>query len=296
MRTTSLIPRLSALLMALLLLAGACGGGDDANDEVSADGDAEQVDDEADDNDASEGDGESKATTTTVAAGGGAASGGYGGGASGSGGSSGGGGGGGGAAAGTVQPTQPGKYHITVDGTQKVGAQSGDMPDETLEVKPPNGAVQTHVTTSDDGSSRMELELEFRGDGVYIRRISTSQQGVSKTFVFDPPALTAPASATPGQKWSWSSTSDDGKTALKGEFEVLETDARVTIGGQEISTYKLRSVITTSGDIESQSIEMQWISAEHRLIVKTEGTSSGTFGPFSFSSEYRTQLDSLTPS
>ena len=295
MRTTSLIPRLSALLMALLLLAGACGGGDDANDEVSADGDAEQVDDDADDNDASEGDGESKATTTTAASGGGAASEGYGGGATGSDGSSGG-GGGGGAAAGTVQPTQPGKYHITVDGMQKVGAQSGDMPDETLEVKSPNGAVQTHVNTSDDGSSRVELELEFRGDGVYIRRISTSQQGVAKTFVFDPPALTAPASATPGQKWSWSSTSDDGKTALKGEFEVLETDARVTIGGQEISTYKLRSVITTSGDIESQSIEMQWISAEHRLIVKTEGTSSGTFGPFSFSSEYRTQLDSLTPS
>jgi hypothetical protein len=169
------------------------------------------------------------------------------------------------------------------------------MPDNTLEVKPANGAVQVHVTTADDGS-RTELELEFRSDGVYLRRVAVSEPGFSKTFVFDPPALTAPASATQGQKWSWSTTSEDGKTALKGEFEVLATDARVTIGGQEISTYKLRSVITATGDLESTRNDIQWVSADHRLIVKTEGTFQAKLGPFSRSSEYRTQLDSLTPS
>lgn len=300
-------PRWLAVLAAVLLLFGACSSGDDESDvdasgsgsessdqaDDTADGADTGADGSSDDGDGGEGEGTDGSTS--------GASGGTGGGAPGGAPAAGGGAGGGEAAGGgqpsspTAQPAAAGTYHYTVDGTAKQGTTEEDLPDATLKVSAPEGGRQRNVQTADDGSSRQELVLEYKDDAVYLHELSISQSGVNKVWKFSPAQVAFPNATAPGTKWGWTGTSTDGKTKLDATFEITGAE-RLTIGGQAVDTIAIHTVTTTSGDIQSTTDETWWVAPSHRLIVKSAGSTTGSFGPFTFSSQHTSVLDSLNPS
>lgn len=88
--------------------------------------------------------------------------------------------------------------------------------------------------------------------------------------------------------------STDGLTTVKGDFEVLRTEA-VDVGGQMVDCVVVQGVVATSGDFTSTSRMTTWWSPEHRLVAQRHTKTDGTFGGQRFTGDITEKLASTTP-
>jgi hypothetical protein len=208
------------------------------------------------------------------------------------GGATGGGGGGsasptGGAAA--IKPATPGSYTYKTTGNSSFGPVNETS---TLKVDPPSGSDQHSAQTGQQGGT--ETVLRYQADGVYLVSLKLSGQ-ITKEFRLNPPGLALPQPATVGRTWSWTATSTDGKTSVKSDFKVLRTET-IAVGGEQVPTVVLETVVTTSGDLVSTSKGTRWVSEAYRLTVREDSQMQGTYSGFSFNSTTSSLLQSTKPS
>lgn len=291
-------------LVAVLLVAAGCGGGDGDGEEAS--------DRRATTTSPGGGDGESTTTAfdldeaTTTTAGGSTGT------VSGSGGDTGaagtpttaGGSSAPGPAGGTsaIAPPAAGTYRYRLTGSGTVGPTPQQVDEEaTLAVEPPNGSRQRSVQRTSQGSTT--TVLEYRADGVFLVELAVDQSGVRLRFAPPQPVLAVPAPAAEGQTWAFDMTSDDGCVNSHTDGRVGAASEPQDVGGQRLDAARL-DVSTTlkptgkagcSALDATQQVRM-WVSAEHRLVLREEETTRGTFSGFPFTSETTAVLQSTTPS
>ena len=192
--------------------------------------------------------------------------------------------------------TRAGTYTYTLSGksTSPLGAQdvSGTG---TLAVDAPKGFSQHSTQSGKDGSQ--EMTVDVRSGGLYLAEIKIASQGFNEDFQPQPPVLYFPADYSQGRKWSWTTTSTDGKYTLHVTSTISSTSSSVTVGGKSQHALIVDSTlhITGSGfDITTQ--QRDWVSTAYALVLKEHATTSGTAYGASFSSDVTRILRSTTPS
>ena len=306
---------LAAVSIATALALPACGGGSDEADQVSSRATTTST----------AGDG---ATTTTAASGeapseGGAAAGGSGSGSAGGQTSAGGtdpgtggggstpsgsssGGGGTPAAASAPAPAKAGTYRYDTDGsTTTSGAvnQTRELPSvTTLKIEAADGTRQRSVRDmrDDEGDGTVTTTvLQYRADGVYLEslKIQATTAGFTVTYDFRPsPAkLVAPAGTEVGDHLEFSMESTDGSIQADVAVDVQARET-LTIGGQSVDTFKVRTHTTFEGDVEGESTSTSNMSPTHSLTVREHSVSDARLGITESHTEYTATLQSLNPS
>lgn len=195
----------------------------------------------------------------------------------------------------TLAPAQPGSYRYAVSGSYRTTAGTRQPPPEAfLVIDPPQGADQREARDGGGGQGSQETVVRYGPDGVLVVRSSISSPQGSKEFRPDPPVLQQPWPTQPGRQWSWQMKSTDGLTTVKGDFEVLRTEA-VDVGGQMVDCVVVQGVVATSGDFTSTSRMTTWWSPEHRLVAQRHTKTDGTFGGQRFTGDITEKLASTTP-
>ena len=190
-------------------------------------------------------------------------------------------------------PVPPGTYLYRVSGTARTSTGSFDVPPEAqLVVDPPQGADQRQTRKSDQGD--LEQVLRFSGDGIRLVRQKVAAPQGSKEFRPEPPVVTVPHPLSPNQHWSWEMKSEDGLTTLKADLTALRRED-VMVGGETVSTWVLRVVTSTSGDVTSNGTTTLWYSPHHRLVAKSHSQMKGTFGGVQYESDTTEELTSTKP-
>ena len=187
---------------------------------------------------------------------------------------------------GTYRYAMTGSFTSTLTGTQPRDGES------TLVVDPPSGTDQHSVRRSLTRTTDQVLRLQG-GDALLVS-LRLVYEGIDKEVRPSPPGLALPGDAGPGSHWSWRAVSTDTKTTVDSSFRVLRTED-VTVGPDRVEALVVELVLTITGDIVSTSRQMLWISTRHRLIVRQDDTTQGTFGAIAFSGATSETLQSLTP-
>ena len=201
----------------------------------------------------------------------------------------------------SITPRQAGTYHYDTSGQTTYGGGFSQQPpsDTTLTVDPPNGAVQRSVRDMRDSQgngSVTETWLEFRSDGVYLDRVKTTTQFGPYSNVLDlapkQPVLVAKPGAGPGAHTEFAMTGSN--TTVHVTIDVIRKD-RLTIGGQAVDTYLVRTHSTFSGDVQGESTADTWFTPDRLLPVKEHVVTDAKTSAGSSHSEYRAELKQLSP-
>lgn len=192
-------------------------------------------------------------------------------------------------------PLPPGTYGYRQTGSAKVGAQSYDSPPEGKAVADAAGGDGKQVVHRyiDPNGEPSDTTLRFGPDGIFILETVLRMGETEITCTFDPP-LPAP---------SWPPVVG-GKASGHGECGAFTTDVTseiteartVSLDGKTYDAVVLESTITTSGQVESTSHQVDWFVPELRISAHSETDSKGTFGTFTFESSGTADLLSATPS
>ena len=191
-------------------------------------------------------------------------------------------------------PLAPGTYHYRQEGSTKVGADSYDSPPEgTSVVDAPNadGTQVVHRYIDPEGKPS-DATMRFGPDGIFMLETVVRAGGTEVRCTFDPPLATPAWPPTVGATSSGHGECGSFTTDVKSEI----TEARsVTLDGRTYDAVVVRSTITTTGQFQSTSNQVDWFVPELRLSTHTETTSKGSFGAFTFESTGSSDLLSATP-
>lgn len=179
-----------------------------------------------------------------------------------------------------------GNFTATLGGTQ---ARNGEV---TLTVDPPVGTDQRSVRTGFGRTTEQVLRRE--GNDALLVSLRLTDQGIDKEVRPSPPGLALPGDAAPGRRWSWRAVSSDGRTTVDSAFTVVREED-VGVGADRVPALVVEVVLTITGDVVSTSKQTLWISAAHRLVVRQDDDTRGSFGLISFSGSSTEILRSLTP-
>jgi len=272
-----------ALVVGVLVVAAACGGGGDDDDvaeddlpattttvaEAEAEGSTTTAAVAASTTTAATGDG----PATTVAASGGAAA---------------------PQEVAGPAPLAPGTYHYRQTGEIKAGPQTYPFPPEgTAEVEPAD-ADGTQLVRRFIDPEQPPIETRIRFDRAGILLVETSGGGGPTGFrcTFDPPLTLVAWPPTVGHTASGEADCEN----VHITYEVRITgQVPVTIDGATYEAFVMESTVTTTGDLESTSEQLDHFVAELRQSVHTESTSEGTFRGVQFSATSTSDLVSATP-
>lgn len=190
-------------------------------------------------------------------------------------------------------PPAPGTYRYTQSGSTKLGALSYEPdPQGTLVIERArlqgSGQAQRQVRTISDRNEITSVYL-FTAKAVTLTYIS--QQGVECA---PEPALTAvqlplEIDAT----WKSTGTCGDLTADLSGQVMAEET---LTIAGERVKVFRihLASEIRSTGFFQTTGIKA-WLSPDHRLVVRSEEASRGSFNGAPFESTLNAEIVELTP-
>ena len=191
-------------------------------------------------------------------------------------------------------PLAPGTYHYRQTGSTKVGADSYESPPEgTSEVDPPNadGTQVVHRYIDPEGKPS-DATMRFGPDGIFMLETVVRAGGTEVRCTFDPPLATPAWPPTVGA--TSSGHGECGSFTTDVTSEITETRS-VTLDGRTYDAVVVRSTITTSGQFESTSSQVDWFVPELRMSAHSETTSKGSFGAFTFESAGSSDLLSATP-
>lgn len=197
------------------------------------------------------------------------------------------------AAAANPVGTRPGSYTYDTSGTVTAGAPQQVSGSATLRVDPVSAGRQHTVLEGEQG--RTETDVLLKGDGTYVTRLVITNPAFSKDFRPSPAALLVPTPAEPGRRWTWRTTSTDGKTRVSASSRVLRTES-VTIGGRAVPTSVVETVLAMRGDVTYDGTTTTWYAPKERLPVKDRTNGKGTVSGFSFSADVTSTLRSTEPS
>ncbi|HVU73904.1 MAG TPA: hypothetical protein VHE83_13145, partial [Mycobacteriales bacterium] len=189
---------------------------------------------------------------------------------------------------------KPGTYSEATTGTIKsaLGTMSADG-DTTLTVSADKGRDQEQKEV--DKNSTTDEIARFAADGsVRFTYLHISSAAFDDTFTFTTPELVFPAKPAPGQTWSWSAKSDDGKTTItfKGTYKGTED---VTIGGTVVHCLIVQADFTLQSDTTITVTQTADYAPAYGLIVRQHQMASGTAYGTPFTADTTTTLKSLTP-
>jgi hypothetical protein len=130
--------------------------------------------------------------------------------------------------------------------------------------------------------------LEFRADGIYIVALRLLEVAplASSELVFEPapPVLAFPARPAPGQTWSFTLVSKDGRATLSADNAVEAADESVALGGGgSVSTMRIRTSTHLTGLSDQGSLDIRetytsWLSLADRVVVKEVRDTQGRAG------------------
>lgn len=191
-------------------------------------------------------------------------------------------------------PLAPGTYHYRQTGSTKVGADSYESPPEGTSVADPPNADGTQVIHRyiDPEGKPSDATMRFGPDGIFMLETVVRAGGTEVRCTFDPPLATPAWPPTVGA--TSSGHGECGAFTTDVTSEITETRT-VTLDGRSYDAVVVRSTITTSGQFESTSSQVDWFVPELRLSTHSETTSKGSFGAFTFESAGTSDLLSATP-
>lgn len=191
-------------------------------------------------------------------------------------------------------PVPPGTYRYKQSGSATVGAQKYDSPPEgTMVVKPAAGdgtqLLQRYIDPKGDPT---DTTMQFRPDGMFILQTVLRQGGqeIKCTFGRGVPAPTWPPKV--GATGEGHGDCGSFQTEITGSITGTKP---VTVDGTAYTAYVVESTITTTGQVESKSNQVDWFVPELRLSTHTESSGKGKFGTFEFSSSGTSDLVSAKP-
>lgn len=190
-------------------------------------------------------------------------------------------------------PPEAGTYRYRQSGKTTFGALTAEPdPEGTLVVERAKvqgaGLAQRHVRRI---SSRNEVTSVYLFTESAVQLTYIAQQGVECA---PEPALTAlKLPLAVDATWESEGTCGDITAEIHGQVMAEET---LTIGGVKVDTFRvhLASEIRAEGLSQTTGVKA-WISADHRLIVKSEEASRGSFNGAPFESTLNAELLRLTP-
>ena len=191
-------------------------------------------------------------------------------------------------------PLAPGTYHYRQSGSTKVGTDTFETPPEGTSVADAarGDGTQVHHRYVDPEGESSDVTLRFGADGIFILEtvLRTGQAEVRCTF--DPPMASPPWPPSVGTTSSGHGECGAFTTDITSEI----TEARtVTLEGATYDAVVVESTLTTSGQLESTSHQVDWFVPELRMSTHTETDSTGSFGAFTFESSGTSDLLSATP-
>lgn len=187
----------------------------------------------------------------------------------------------------------PGTYSGHTTGQQNAGFGSQPV-DEDDQLVVSNRTNDWQDDTLSDSDQTNDTVVRFVGDTVELSflRIKTGLFDVS--FHMPRPVLAlGPASAgtTP---WSWSATSDDGKTSATFSGHRSGTDV-LTVAGRQVRCVRILATLKLSGSVTlNVDITDDYDPASH-VDVLIRDNATGHVGALDFSSDTTHRLTSLTP-
>lgn len=193
-------------------------------------------------------------------------------------------------------PLPAGTYRYKQTGSSTAGTQRYDAPAEgTMTVKAAAAdGTQTLQRYIDPKGDPSDVVMQFRADGMFLLQTVLRQGGqeVKCTFGRGVPSPSWPPKV--GANASGRGTCDNYNLVVDITSSITGTKP-VSIDGASYTAYVVESTIKTSGQLTSETKQVDWFVAELRLSTHTEQTSKGKFGTFDFSSQGTSDLVSAKP-
>lgn len=189
-------------------------------------------------------------------------------------------------------PPAAGTYRYRQSGSMRAGIFSSEPdPEGTLEVRPTDGRTQRQIR--DYGDQSLERVLIFRDDAVLLSETISRFGSQATSCRFERPIVLVRLPLEPGSTWKDSGSCD--ALTLRLRARVLR-DATRTVDGRSVDTMVVRYHVVVEGDGVSQTTDQDvWLSLEHRMVVRSEERSEGTFGSTPYTIERTERLLSLEP-
>lgn len=199
------------------------------------------------------------------------------------------------AEASTPTPLAPGTYRYRQTGSGKVGTETYDAPPEGTMVADAAGADGRQVLHRyiDPEGQAADVTMRFAADGMFVLETLMRMGQTEIRCTFDPPLASPAWPPTVGAQASGQGACGAFTTDVTSEI----TEARtVELDGRTYDAVVVRSTITTSGQVESTTNQVDWFVPELRLSAHTEQDVKGRFGTFTFESKGTSDLLSAVPS
>lgn len=194
----------------------------------------------------------------------------------------------------TPTPIAPGTYRYRQSGSAKVGTDTYEAPPEgtmVADAASGDGKQVFHRYVDPEGEPA-DSTMQFRADGMFILETIVRMGQTEITCTFDPPLAAPPWPATVGATSSGHGECGSFTTDVTSEI----TEARtVTLDGRTYDAVVVKSIITTSGQFESTTNQIDWFVPELRVSAHTEQDAKGRFGAFTFESTGTSDLLSAIP-
>jgi hypothetical protein len=191
-------------------------------------------------------------------------------------------------------PLAPGTYRYRQSGEIKAGPQSYPIPPEgTSEVEPATAeGTQLVRRYIDPEQSPAETRLRFDAAAISMTEVASGGGPAGFRCTFDPPLVLVAWPPTVGHTAS-------GSTSCQNVDVTYETRITgrtpVTIDGATYEAFVMESTITTTGDFESTTRQVDHFVAELRMSTHTENDIQGTYQAFQFSGHTVADLVSAVP-
>ena len=140
--------------------------------------------------------------------------------------------------------------------------------------------------------SSADITYAFRNDGPFITDVSMRDQGLQFTCHFDPPVPAPPWPATDGKTITGHASCGQITVDVSGRITSHRSSSST---GATIEVVVVETTLTTHGQVESTTNDIQWWAPSLRLPVHSESKTDGRFGAFGFSSNVTTDLKSARP-
>ena len=192
-------------------------------------------------------------------------------------------------------PLPAGTYRYRQSGSAKVGTETYDAPPEGKLVADAAGADGKQVLHRyiDPNGEPSDSTMRFGADGMFILDTLVRMGETEIRCTFEPPLAAPPWPPTVG---ATSSGHGDCGSMFSTDVASEITEARtVDLDGRTYDAVVVRSVITTTGQFESKTDQVDWFVPELRMSVHTEQEMTGRFGTFTFESSGTSDLLSATP-